>query len=115
MHELSIAETIMKRVEAIRIENDAPGIASVLIQVGSISGVDPDALEIAFTVAAEHTPFADTRWEIQRVAASVKCRDCGQTTTPDGPFPICMACDSTNIEIVTGRQLMIETVELAGI
>ncbi|MBL7076372.1 MAG: hydrogenase maturation nickel metallochaperone HypA [Kiritimatiellae bacterium] len=112
MHELSIAQSIMERVEAIRVEHEAPGIASVQLQVGTLSGVDPYALEMAFTVAVEGTLYADTRWDIQRIPASVDCRSCGKTTTPDGPFPICMSCDSTDIEIAAGRELMIETIEV---
>ncbi|NQU41139.1 MAG: hydrogenase maturation nickel metallochaperone HypA [Lentisphaerae bacterium] len=114
MHELGIAETILQRVEAIRVENGAVGIAAVQLQIGDLSGVDVFSLELAFGVATENTRFADTRWEFERIAASVACRACGATTTPDGPFPICMACDSTDVEIVAGRELMIDTVEVAS-
>ncbi|MDP6470353.1 MAG: hydrogenase maturation nickel metallochaperone HypA [Pseudomonadales bacterium] len=112
MHELSIAQSIMERVEAIRAEHDAPGIASVQLQVGTLSGVDPYALELAFEVAVEGTGYAETRWNIENVLAKVDCHSCGKTTTPDGPFPICMSCDSTDIEIVAGRELMIDTIEV---
>ncbi|MBT3296496.1 MAG: hydrogenase maturation nickel metallochaperone HypA [Verrucomicrobia bacterium] len=112
MHELSIAQSIIERVEAIRAEHEASGIASVQLQVGTLSGVDPYALELAFSVAVERTLYADTRWDIESVVARVKCRTCGRTTAPDGPFPICMNCDSTDIAIVTGRELMIDTIEV---
>lgn len=112
MHELSIAESIMERVEALRLENHARGIASVQIQVGTLSGVDPYALELAFTVAVEGTPYAETDWKIWSIPASVLCQSCGSTTTPEGPFPICMNCDATDVEIVNGRELMIETIEI---
>jgi len=112
MHELSIAQSIMERVETIRTEHDAPGIASVQLQVGTLSGVDPYALELAFTVAVEGTLYATTQCNIESIPASVDCRSCGKTTTPDGPFPICMNCDSTDIEVVAGRELMIETIEV---
>ncbi len=112
MHELSIAQSIMERVEALRAEHDAAGIASVQLQVGTLSGVDPYALEMAFSVAVEGTLYAATRWDIQSIPARVDCRSCGKTTTPDGPFPICMNCDSTDIKIVAGRELMIDTIEV---
>ena len=112
MHELSIAQSIIERVEEIRHEHGAPGIASVQLQVGTLSGVDPYALELAFTVAVEGTPYGETQWKIVSVPASVACRACGATTQPDGPFPICMRCDSADVEIVAGRELMIETLEL---
>ena len=102
----------MKRVEAIRSEHGAAGIASVQLQVGTLSGVDPYALELAFTVAVEGTRYAHTQWNIESIQANVDCRSCGKTTTPDGPFPICMNCDSTDIDIVTGRELMIDTIEV---
>ncbi len=111
MHELSIAQAIIERVETIRIEHDADAIASVQLQVGTLSGVDPRALELAFSVAVENTRYARTRWNIATIPASVVCRSCGETTTPDGPFPICMHCDSTDVEIAAGRELMIDTIE----
>ena len=113
MHELGIAQTILERVDAIRLEHDVPCIVSVQLQVGTFSGVDPYALELAFAVATEGTLFADTRWDIQPIVASVTCLACGATTTPDGPFPICMDCDSTDIEVVAGRELMIDTIEMS--
>jgi hydrogenase nickel incorporation protein HypA/HybF len=113
MHELSIAQSIMERVEALRADHEAPGVASVQLQVGTLSGVDPYALELAFTVAVEGTLYADTQWNIESIPASVDCRTCGATTTPEGPFPICMSCDSTDVDIVAGRELMIDTIEIA--
>lgn len=113
MHELSIAQSIIERVDAIRAAHDSPGIASVQLQVGTLSGVDPYALELAFTVATEDTPYANTQWNIGTIPASVDCRVCGATTTPEGPFPICMHCDSADVEVVSGRELMIDTLEIS--
>ncbi len=111
MHELSIAQTIIERVKTIRDENEATAIISVKILVGDLSGVDANALEIAFTAAVENTCFAETSWDIQKIPASVLCKDCGKTTIPDGPFHICTSCHSTNIDITAGRDLTIDEVK----
>jgi len=68
MHELSIA---MSLVDAICDELPKLGsvtVRSVRIRVGALSGVVPDALTFAFDVAADGSPIAGARLDVEGTA-----------------------------------------------
>jgi Zn finger protein HypA/HybF involved in hydrogenase expression len=68
MHELSIAIDL---VEAIRDELPRLGgahVRTVHLEIGALSGVVPEALEFAFDVAAQGSPIAGARLNIERTA-----------------------------------------------
>jgi hydrogenase nickel incorporation protein HypA/HybF len=68
MHELSIALSL---VDAICEELPRLGsvcVQSVRIRVGALSGVVPDALSFAFEVAADGSPIAGARLDIEATA-----------------------------------------------
>lgn len=112
MHELSIALELVERIEALRRDERADAVTQVTLSVGSLSGVDAAALEMAIPIAVEDTALAGAAWDIRPIAAAVHCNACGQETEPDFIFPICAACEATDVTVVRGRELVIDTVEL---
>jgi hydrogenase nickel incorporation protein HypA/HybF len=71
MHELSIAMSLVDAVcdELPRL-GDRVAVRSVRIRVGPLSGVGADALAFAFEVAADASPIAGARLEIEETAGN---------------------------------------------
>jgi len=114
MHELSIAQALIEQVTSVAENEQAKVVTRVSVAVGALSGVEPDALTLAFPVAAEGTVAHDAELAIERIPASVACRDCGATDAVDFPFIICTACGSSNVSVAAGRELTLTAVELNG-
>jgi len=102
----------MEQLEKVVAENGAKRIAGITLSVGTLSGVDPDALEMAFPFAAESTVAQDARLTFETVPAGAFCKDCSLAYQPEFPFFACEKCGSGNVEITGGRELLIKSVEL---
>lgn len=112
MHELSIAQAIIEQVEHIARENSARRVLAVTVSVGQLSGVEPEALKLAYPLAAEDTVAAAAPLHIESVPAQAICRSCNREFAPDFYLFVCDRCGSAEVELRGGRDLLIKSVEL---
>ncbi len=112
MHELSIAQALVTQIKNAADNAGGGTVISAHIIVGGLSGVDAEALEMAFPIAIEGTILGGTKLNIEKAPALIHCNNCGKETTPDFPFPVCMACDSVDVTISGGRDLLLESIQL---
>jgi len=113
MHELSIAAAVVEQAGQIAAREGAERVVAITVSVGSLSGVDPEALGFAFPFAAEGTVAGNARLSVEPVPAQLRCRACQNEWSPDDPVFVCAACGGTDVELLAGRELNIRTVELA--
>ncbi len=111
MHELSIAQALMEQLEAIALKEHGK-ITVASVNVGSLSGVDPDALDTAFKIAAEGTQLASAVLRITSIPAKIICRSCHMESHPETPLFECPHCGSLDCEITAGRDMLLKSVEL---
>ena len=111
MHELSIAQALLDQLQSIA-KREKSSITGITISIGTLSGVDAEALEQAFRIASEGTPFENSRLDINTVAARVVCHSCKKESSPDFPFLVCEHCGSFDLEITAGRDMLLQSVEL---
>lgn len=112
MHELSIAEGILSIVEDYARRNDASKVLSVKLRIGEMSGVQPEALAFCFEICAKKTVAEGASLEIERVPLSARCRACNATFDVEGYCFLCPDCGSTEVEIVSGRELQVAEMEV---
>ena len=113
MHELSIAQSLAEQIEDVVAREGATRATLVLLEVGAMSGVDPEALRLAFSVAMEGTVADGAQLDIVQTPSRIHCRDCGKTENGEDMFPLCPACASTSVDVVGGRDLLLKSLELA--
>ena len=112
MHELSLVASVFEVLEEKAREHGAARVTKVVLDVGIMSGAVPDLLESAFEAYKRGTLAAGARLEIVVVPMKVRCPDCGgETVREDADFS-CAGCGSRRVEIVEGRELVIEKIEL---
>ncbi len=112
MHELSIAQALVEQVEGAAAKEHAIRVVRVVIAVGTLSGVDPEALRSLFPLVAEETVAAGAELFIEQVATRVRCLACGLEAQTDAAFVGCTACGSRDVELSAGRELNIKSIEL---
>ena len=109
MHELSIAQAIVD--VALRHAGE-DRVTAVAVRVGKLRQVVPSALEFSFELCAHGTPAEGAVLELDVIPVTVACRNCAATSEPDG-FPLaCTACGGLDVEVVRGRELQVESLEL---
>jgi hydrogenase nickel incorporation protein HypA/HybF len=112
MHELSIAQALIEQLEDIAVEKKASRILGVKLYVGMLSGVDHEALHMAFPFAAEGTVADGAGIKIIDIEPQAMCGSCGKESLPEFPFMVCGHCGSQDLTVTAGRELIIKSVEL---
>ncbi|HDI59733.1 MAG TPA: hydrogenase maturation nickel metallochaperone HypA [Desulfobacteraceae bacterium] len=113
MHEMGLALEIIDIATA-SIPADLVGarVARVNLTVGKLSAVVPGSLRFCFQVASRETPLEGAELNIEEVPVVALCKECGHRWTIEEPVFRCPACDSPRIEVVSGRELDIRSIEL---
>jgi hydrogenase nickel incorporation protein HypA/HybF len=112
MHELSIAQALVEQVEKVVSAEGALRANKVVIAVGALSGADPDAIQGAFPLVAEGTAAAGATLVVEAVEARLRCLACGRESAADRYFVGCGACGARDVELISGRELYLRSVEL---
>jgi len=114
VHELSIASRIVELVgEQVRAAGGGR-VAAVTLKIGALSCVHEDALRFSFNLVREETPLADAELRIVTVPVVIWCTACGREVTLPGIQKFaCPECGAPSGDIRAGRELDLESVELA--
>ena len=112
MHELSLMEEV-QRLALEEIARQGGGrLQALTLRVGTLAGVDPEALRFAFTVVMGEEPTAGSRLTLELVPATAFCGPCGRPfACPDGMAP-CPECGVISAELLGGRELELASLEL---
>lgn len=113
MHEMGLALEIIDIAKA-SIPDDMPGaqVKRVNLKVGRLSAVVPDSLHFCFSVASKDTPLANAQLVIDQVPVVGRCQQCRAEFTIDQPVFTCPECQHPGVEILSGRELDIESIEI---
>jgi len=112
MHELSIAQAIVAQIDAIKADRNIERVMAITVRIGSLSGVERHALEMAFPIALEAAGLEPLELRIESVPARVRCRDCGHEFSPDTLIFLCEQCEGINVDICAGRELEISALQV---
>ncbi len=112
MHEASIAESIIDAVEAFAKDKGYTRIEGVKVRVGKMTAVLPDALLFAFDALKEKTMLEGASLTIQEIPVRLKCLSCGHFFTPDSIRLACPLCNSVKTEVLSGKELDIESIDV---
>ncbi|NNG00260.1 MAG: hydrogenase maturation nickel metallochaperone HypA [Desulfobacteraceae bacterium] len=113
MHEMGIAMEIVRiAIESIPAEIDSCRVERVNLRIGKLSAVVPDSLKFCFEVAAKDTPVEGAALAIEEIPVLAMCKACGHEWTITGPVFTCSQCDSGKIEVISGRELDIKSIEI---
>jgi hydrogenase nickel incorporation protein HypA/HybF len=92
VHEYSLVQTLVSRVEAEARARSALSIRALSIRIGELSGVDPELFQTAYDTFRAGTVCADVPLTLTRVAASWSCPRC-TAVIARGAILRCPACD----------------------
>ncbi|WP_327069922.1 hydrogenase maturation nickel metallochaperone HypA [Kitasatospora sp. NBC_01250] len=115
MHEMSIALAVIEQVEQAAAEHGAQAVEEVLLQVGELAGVVPQALDFCYELACADTVLAGSTLTVEPVAARARCVDCGREWAVGMPPDLaCPGCGGARTELLAGRELQILQVRWAA-
>jgi hydrogenase nickel incorporation protein HypA/HybF len=112
MHEQSIVASLLTLALESAAKANARKITGIHLVVGDYTGVIEDAVDFYFGFLSKNTIAAGAKISYTHVPGQLRCRDC------DVLFPLqkhdyhCPNCEGRRVEIVGGRELYIENMEV---
>jgi hydrogenase nickel incorporation protein HypA/HybF len=109
MHELGLAQEI---VEMVARRAGGSRVHRVVVEIGKLSAVLPDALRFAFDLCCEDTAVAGARLEIIEVPGRASCGRCAAVVLLERPFGRCQ-CGCTDLTWISGDELKVKAMEVS--
>jgi hydrogenase nickel incorporation protein HypA/HybF len=112
MHELAVCQALIEQVESIAREQRANQVVEIGVHIGPLSGVEPQLLERAFSIACAGTVADGARLVLNSTPVRVDCSSCGQVTDALPARLVCGNCGDWQTRVVSGDELLLTTVEV---
>ncbi|MFH0862415.1 MAG: hydrogenase maturation nickel metallochaperone HypA [Candidatus Altiarchaeota archaeon] len=108
MHELAAT---MGMIEIVRSECEKGGIKAphdICLELGQLTPYVKECVAFYFETLRDDEGWPKARLHIKVVKGMVKCRRCGKKgSLKDGILLYCTKCESTDVEIIRGREFKI--------
>lgn len=111
MHELAIAQNVLDVVLEEGRRHGLVQVTVIRLQVGALAAVVPDALTFCFEMISQHTMATGARLDIETIPVVVRCPMCRETFTIEDHMFVCPQCREPAIDLVSGRELLVASIE----
>ena len=112
MHELSIVESFIQVAIDHAKKADAERIIRINLTVGELTGVVEEAVQFYFNFLSKDTIASSAVIDFNVKKARLRCRDCGEMFYPGESNYRCPKCDSQHADIIAGKELYVESIEV---
>lgn len=114
MHEMGIASQILR----IALEHLPPDeelrVKTLRLKIGKLTAIVPSSLRFCLEIITRETALAGAEIAIEEVPVRAVCSQCGvESEIAEPPF-YCPACQGIQLEILSGRELLIDSLEVCG-
>jgi hydrogenase nickel incorporation protein HypA/HybF len=111
MHEYSVTRSLVELCVQEAKAHRLKRVSRVKIMVGKFTGFSPDSIRFYFDYLKPDTVCAAADISFREIPIRIKCRDCGHENTIEEPVFLCPDCGKPDLEIISGREFYIESLE----
>ncbi len=112
MHEQSIVSYLLSAALEDAQKDNAERIISIKLVVGELTGVEKDAVDFYFGFMSKGTIAEGASIEYEFTKPQLRCRECDIIFPRKDLFFNCPQCSKKAVEMVGGRELYIESMEI---
>ncbi|MBM4240227.1 MAG: hydrogenase maturation nickel metallochaperone HypA [Euryarchaeota archaeon] len=119
MHELSMADAIVKTILDIAEKNDAEEIIEVTIELGKLTLLNPEQLKFMLEVISEDTLLDGAEFKMEIIPVEIECGSCNYTGSIDSdeldhftPILSCPQCGERDLKVISGRECNIKQIKI---
>jgi len=110
MHELSIAQSIVELAEQEAQNHYAVSIEELELEIGTLAGIDPVALQFALESAIKGSRLENALIIKRFITGEGRCGDCEHFFSMENLLSACPFCGSYVISIIKGKELRIKSI-----
>jgi len=112
MHELSVTENLLDIALRHGKNANAQRIVKLNITVGQLSSIVDDSVQFYWDFVSKDTIAAGAQLNFNRLPTELLCQDCGHRYNPGEDQFNCPACGGHNVQIISGREFFLESIEV---
>lgn len=112
MHEMSLAEGVLQIVEETARRENAQRVKLVVLEIGRLSSVQPDALCFCFDAVTRGSIADGTTLDIVDVPGSGWCLQCMATVPMQELYGACPTCGSHQVQPTGGTEMRVKEIEI---
>ena len=112
MHEMSLAESVLQLVEETAMRENAQPVKLVVLEIGRLSSVEPEAMKFCFEAVAGGGIARGATLEIIDVPGEGWCVACGETVAMDETYAACPRCGGYPLRPTGGTEMRVREIEI---
>lgn len=112
MHELAVCQALLEQVFGTARERAARRVTRIVLRIGPLSGVEPELLRRAYSVAIAGTTAAEAELVLEEAPARVRCMECHGEGEASNCDLSCRRCGCWRTQLLSGDELLLKSVEL---
>jgi len=112
MHEMSIVQGLISIIKEEMNIAGATKLRAVRVKIGEMSGILPDALKTAFEIITAGNEMNGAELNMDIAPLMGYCRKCNKEFKVIGYNFTCVECHSSDMDIVSGREMSIVEIEV---
>ena len=87
-------------------------VERVNLKIGKMTAVVPESLRFCFEIVARDTPVSGAVLNIEEIPVVARCEKCNIKWTVTGAVFTCKECKNSTVDIISGRELDIVSIEI---
>ncbi|GAH31250.1 unnamed protein product [marine sediment metagenome] len=112
MHELAITKSMLDLVLEQAEKAEAKEVGRINLVIGEMCGVVEECVEFYFDFLSKGTSAEGATLSFKMVPTKARCRGCDRLFELKEFDWTCPYCQGNNMEIVAGRELFVESIEV---
>jgi hydrogenase nickel incorporation protein HypA/HybF len=112
MHEMSLAESVLKIAEQAAHAQGFNRVKAVWLEIGALAQVEPDAMRFCFDAVTRNSIAQGARLEIVATPGTAWCMQCSQTVPIGALHDDCPRCGSRQLQVTGGQEMRVKQLEV---
>jgi hydrogenase nickel incorporation protein HypA/HybF len=112
MHEMSLADGVLRLIEDSAEANRFTRVKTVWLEIGTLAGVEAEAMRFCFDAVMKGTLVEGARLEIIATEGRGQCFSCGETVAIQLRYDPCPLCGGYPVEPTGGMEMRVKELEV---
>lgn len=112
MHEVSLCESIRDMLTAEAQKHDFSRVTVVHLEIGALSGVEPDAMRFGFDAVMHGSVAQGAELRVTQIPATGRCGACRRVFAMRERYDPCPTCQRFGAELVSGGEMWVKRIEV---
>jgi len=112
VHELAVTQNILDIVLSEAKAAQANKVTKISLVIGELSGIVSDCVLFYFDFIKKGNAAEEAAIDFRLVPVELRCRDCLTNFNPKDSAWVCPNCQSTSLEVISGRECYVESIEV---